>query len=70
MFQKNSELIIEQSNRKNYIKMLKCMSDKELEILEKPVKKKQISLNYYFDCSYSSNSAKHNSKTKKTSSSQ
>ena len=34
----------------------------ELEILEKPVKKKQISLNSCFSCSSSSNKVKNNSK--------
>ena len=36
------------------------------EILEKLVKKKQISLNSYFGCPLSFNKAKNNSKTKKT----
>ena len=49
--------------------MLKFESDDGLEILEKPVKKKQISLNSYFSCSCTSDKAKNNSKIKKTSSS-
>ena len=49
--------------------MLKHKSDDELEMLEKPVKKKQISLKFYFVCSSSSNKAKYDIKTKKTSSS-
>ena len=40
-----------------------------MEILEKPVKKNQILLNSYFDCSFSSIKAKNDRKTKKTSSS-
>ena len=36
------------------------------EILEKLVKKKQISLNSYFGCPLSFNKAKNDSKTKKT----
>ena len=43
-------------------------SDDELEVLEKPVKKKQILLNSSFGCSSTSNSAKNDSKTKKTTS--
>ena len=59
---------IEQSNRKN-IKILKRKSDDELQILEKPVKKKkQIFLNSYFSCSSCFNKVNNNSKTKKTSS--
>ena len=46
--------------------MLKRKSDDELEILENPVKKKQISLNSFFGCSFTSNNAKNDSKTKKT----
>ena len=46
--------------------MLKCRSDDELEILEKLVKKKQISLNSYFGCSSSFNNVKNDSKAKKT----
>ena len=46
--------------------MLKCRSDDELEILEKLVKKKQISLNSYFGCSSSFNNVKNDSKTKNT----
>ena len=49
--------------------MLKCKSDDELETLEKPVKKKQILLNFYFGCSSTSNKAKKDTKTKKTTSS-
>ena len=49
--------------------MSKCESDDGLEILEKPVKKKQILLNSYFGCSSTSNKAKNGSKTKKTTSS-
>ena len=43
--------------------MIKRKSDDELEILEKLVKKKQISLNSYFGCPLSFNKAKSNSKT-------
>ena len=43
--------------------MIKRKSDEELEILEKLVKKKQISLNSYFGCPLSFNKAKSNSKT-------
>ena len=46
--------------------MLKCRSDDELEILEKLVKKKWISLNSYFGCSSSFNNVKNDSKTKNT----
>ena len=46
--------------------MIKCKSDDELEILEKLVKKKQISLNSYFGCPLSFNKAKNDSKTKQT----
>ena len=46
--------------------MLKCRSDDELEILEKLVKKKWISLNSYFGCSSSFNNVKNDSKAKKT----
>ena len=49
--------------------MSKRKSDDELEILEKPVKKKQILLNIFFGCSSTSNNAKNDSKTKKTTSS-
>ena len=49
--------------------MSKRKSDDGLEILEKPVKKYQILLNSYFGCSSTSNKAKNNSKTKKTTSS-
>ena len=49
--------------------MSKCKSDDELEILEKPVKKKQILLNSFFSCSSTSNNANNDSKTKKTTSS-
>ena len=49
--------------------MLKRKSDDELEILEKPVKKKQILLNSFFSCSSTSNNANNDSKTKKTTSS-
>ena len=49
--------------------MLKRKSDDELEILEKPVKKKQILLNSFFGCSSTSNNVKSNNKTKKTTSS-
>ena len=45
--------------------MIKCKSDDELEILEKLVKKKQISLNSYFGCPLSFNKAKNDSKSKK-----
>ena len=38
--------------------MLKCKGDDGLEILKKPVKKKQILLNSYFGCCSSSNKAK------------
>ena len=48
--------------------MLKHKSDDGLEILEKPVKKKQILLNSYFGCSSTSNKAKNDSKTKKATS--
>ena len=48
--------------------MLKHKSDDGLEILEKPVKKKQILLNSYFVCSSTSNKAKNDSKTKKATS--
>ena len=60
------ELHTEQLNRKKYIKMLKCRSDDELEVLEKLVKMKQISLNSYSGCSLSFNNVKNYSKTKKT----
>ena len=46
--------------------MLKQKSDDELAIMEKPLKKKQISLNSYSSCSSSSNKAKTNNETKKT----
>ena len=46
--------------------MIKCKSDDELEILEKLVKKKQISLNSYFGCPLSFSKANSDSKTKKT----
>ena len=49
--------------------MSKRKSDDEFEILEKPVKKKQILLNSYFCGSSTSNNAKNDSKTKKTTSS-
>ena len=49
--------------------MSKCKSDDDLEILEKPVKKKQILLNSFFSCSSTSNNANNDSKTKKTTSS-
>ena len=49
--------------------MPKCKKDDELEILEKPVKKKQILLYSFLGCSSTSNNAKNNSKTKKTNSS-
>ena len=49
--------------------MSKCKSDDGLETMEKPVKKKQILLNTYFGCSSTSNKAKNDSKTKKTTSS-
>ena len=49
--------------------MTKHKSDDGLETLEKPVKKKQILLNSYFGCSSTSNKAKNDSKTKKTTSS-
>ena len=49
--------------------MLKRKSDGGLEILENPVKKKQVSLNSYFGCSSTSTKAKNDSKTKKISSS-
>ena len=52
-----------------YIKMSKHKSDDGLEILEKPVKKNQILLNFYFGCSSTSNKVKKDSKTKKTTSS-
>ena len=45
---------------------MKFRSDDELEILEKRVKKKQISLNSYFGCSSSFNNVKNDSKAKKT----
>ena len=38
--------------------MSKCKSDDELEILEKPVKKKQILLNSFSGCCSTSNNAK------------
>ena len=46
--------------------MIKCKSDDELEIFEKLVKKKQISLNSYFGCPLSFNKAKSDGKTKET----
>ena len=46
--------------------MLKCKIDDELEILEKLVKKKQLSLNSNFVCSLSFNKTKSDSKTNKT----
>ena len=49
--------------------MSKRKSDDDLEILEKPVKKKQILLNSFFSCSSTSNNANSDSKTKKTTSS-
>ena len=49
--------------------MSKRQSDDRLEILEKPVKKKQTSLNSHFSCYSSSNKPKNDSKTMKTSSS-
>ena len=49
--------------------MPKCKKDDELEILEKPVKKKQILLYSFLGCSSTSINAKNNSKTKKTTSS-
>ena len=49
--------------------MLKRKSHDGLEILEKPVKKKQILLNSYFGYSSTSNKAKNDSKTKKKTSS-
>ena len=60
------ELHIGRLNRKNYIKMLKCKIDDELEIFEKLVKKKQLLLNSNFVCSLSFNKAKSDSKTNKT----
>ena len=42
------------------------MLQHELDIFEKPVKKKQTQLNFYFGCSCSSNKANNHSKTKKT----
>ena len=48
---------------------MKCKSDDGLEILEKPGKNKQILLNSFFGCSFTSNNAKNNRKTKKTTSS-
>ena len=48
---------------------MKCKSDDGLEILEKPGKNKQIFLNSFFGCSFTSNNAKNNRKTKKTTSS-
>ena len=45
---------------------MKRKSDYEQEILEKLVKKKQISLNSYFGCPLSFNKAKNDSKTKQT----
>ena len=45
---------------------MKRKSDYELEILEKLLKKKQISLNSYFGCHLSFKKAKNDSKTKKT----
>ena len=47
--------------------MSKLKSDDELEILEKPVKKKQILPNSFFGCSSTSNNAKNDSKKKTTS---
>ena len=55
----------ERLNRKNYLKVMKRKSDYELEILEKLLKKKQISLNSYFGCHLSFKKAKNDSKTKK-----
>ena len=49
--------------------MSKCKSDDTLEILEKPMKKKQILLSFYFCCSSTSNKVKNDSKTKKATSS-
>ena len=49
--------------------MARHKSDDGLEILKKPMKKKQILLNSYFGCSSTSNKAKNNSKTRKTTSS-
>ena len=49
--------------------MSKRQSDDKLEILEKPVKKTQTSLNSHFSCYSSSKKPKNDSKTKKTSSS-
>ena len=45
---------------------MKRKSDYEQEILEKLVKKKQISRNSYFGCPLSFNKAKNDSKTKQT----
>ena len=45
---------------------MKRKSDYEQEILEKLVKKKQISLNSYFGCPLSFNKANNDSETKKT----
>ena len=59
------ELYREWGNIKNYLKIMKCKSDYELEILEKLLKKKQISLNSYFGCHLSFKKAKNDSKTKK-----
>ena len=50
--------------------MLKRKSDHQLEILQKPVKKKQIFLNSFFGCSSNSNNGKKDSKTNKTTSSE
>ena len=49
--------------------MAKRKSDDGLEILKKPVKKKQILLNSFFGCSSTSNKVKNNSKIRKTTSS-
>lgn len=62
------ELRVGQSITKNYIKMLKRKSD-ELEILEKLVKKKQISLDLISIALPLFNKAKNDSKSKKTTSS-
>ena len=46
--------------------MSKCKSDDRLEILEKPMKKKQILLSFYFCCSSTSNKVKNDSKNKES----
>ena len=58
-----------QTEKITVYKNLKLKSNDGLEILEKPVRKKQILLNSYSGCSSTCNKAKNDSKTKETSSS-